>query len=161
MAGGLSMAQLERIVRLVAPAPANGGVHLDLDLIYGAELGEFEALLVADLHESLDSGCVLMVNFLRTLHGRRGGHWSPIGGMATSASGEQFVLLLDVAAHRLGLHWIPLRLMAICCCTLNIHGTPRGYIRVAAGEQDTCVGTKVEVAHHLHLDESAPNFCMI
>jgi len=164
MAGGLSMAQLERIARLVALA--RGDLHLlsdvngdsgapelelvygaanpasdvngasgapELELVYGADRAEFEARLVSDLDRSLEDGSVVLVNFLRSLGGTRGGHWSPIGGLSVphGGGGEAYVLLLDVAAHRLGLHWVPLGLLVACCCTLNYYGTPRGYLRVA------------------------------
>lgn len=132
MAGGLSMSQLERIVHLVGTTDV--GLTPSVELVYGAERSQFEARLVADLCASLEDGSVVLVNLLRTLGGRYGGHWSPLGGLTVSPSGEAYVLLLDVAAHRLGLHWVPLRMLVACCCTLNMHGTPRGYLRVAAME---------------------------
>jgi hypothetical protein len=130
MAGGLSMSQLERILHLVATP--DRGVAPAAELVYGAERSQFEARLIADLCASLDDGSVILVNLLRTVGGRYGGHWSPLGGLAVSAGGEAYALLLDVAAHRLGLHWVPLRMLVACCCTLNVHGTPRGYLRVSA-----------------------------
>lgn len=145
MAGGLSMSQLERIVHLVATTDL--GFALDAELVYGAERSQFEARLVADLCASLEDGSVVLVNLLRTLGGRYGGHWSPLGGLTMSAGGEAYVLLLDVAAHRLGLHWVPLRMLVACCCTLNMHGTPRGYLRVAAaGHPRGAVGAGVSDA---------------
>jgi hypothetical protein len=133
MAGGLSMSQLERIVHLVANADL--GFAPDVELVYGADRGQFEARLVADLCASLEDGSVVLVNLLRTIGGRYGGHWSPLGGLTVSACGEAYALLLDVAAHRLGMHWVPLRMLVACCCTLNMHGTPRGYLRVAAAKR--------------------------
>ena len=56
-------------------------------------------------------------------------HWSPLAGFAERGGpdgGEPYALLLDVAAPAIGPHWLPLRLLAACMSTANMHGAPRG-----------------------------------
>ena len=88
--------------------------------------------------DSEADGAHLLVNLKRWLPSEKAqptAHWSPLAGFAERGGpdgGEPYALLLDVAAPAIGPHWLPLRLLAACMCTANMHGAPRGYLSIAS-----------------------------
>ena len=97
----------------------------------------FTRRLARALREAEASGAHLLVNLKRWLPSEKAqptAHWSPLAGFAERGGpdgGEPYALLLDVAAPAIGPHWLPLRLLAACMCTANMHGAPRGYLSIA------------------------------
>ena len=100
--------------------------------------GEIDAHLQDALSLDLLLGeldTVILINFLRFLRGSWTGHWAVIGGVSHDRNGAH-VLILDVAAHKTGPHWLPLSLLVSCICTRNSLGAARGYIRLAQSNDD-------------------------
>lgn len=129
--GGLSIAQLARLARPLLEASALNLEQQHGDPASPPAFGSQLAAAVSHASDS-DSGSIVLLNFLRQLDGWRGGHWVVAGGLAHDAEGTAFVLLLDVAAHRIGPHWLPLGLLAALCSTVNVHGVPRGFVRICS-----------------------------
>jgi hypothetical protein len=101
-----------------------------LDTRSGEVAESLEEQLGLDLLAAEAEGALLL-NFLRRLHGSWTGHWAVVGGVAFGDA-QTYVLILDVAAHKAGPHWVPLPLLVRCICTLNSHGVPRGYLRMSS-----------------------------
>ena len=97
----------------------------------------FTRRLTRALREAEVSGAHLLINLKRWLPSEKAqptAHWSPLAGFAERdgpGGGKAYALLLDVAAPAIGPHWIPLRMLAACMCTANMHGIPRGYLSIA------------------------------
>ena len=111
---------------LSSPADPSGAV--------GGFADPFTRRLARALREAEASGRYLLANLKRWLPSEKAAptaHWSPLAGFAERpGSGEPYALLLDVAAPAIGPHWLPLRLLAACMCTANMHGAPRGYLSI-------------------------------
>ena len=103
-----------------------------------SEADGFTRRLARALREAEADGAHLLVNLKRWLPSEKAqptAHWSPLAGFAERGGpdgGEPYALLLDVAAPAIGPHWLPLRVLAACMCTANMHGAPRGYLSIAS-----------------------------
>ena len=127
--GGVSLAMLEAFVRslsveeLLWPA-------VDVQCVKGEAHSSLVASLRDDLERAETDGSVLLVNILRLLGGHRTGHWSVLAGLAQHGPAA-YALVLDVAAHKVQPHWLPLSFLARCICTRNSLGRARGYLRLS------------------------------
>lgn len=77
---------------------------------------------------------LLVVNVLRHVQGHWTGHWMVVGARA-SVGGENYVLLLDPAAHKLGPHWLPQEILAATMRTVNSRGEARGYLAISHSDE--------------------------
>ena len=95
------------------------------------EITELAGSLLRDLLEPSSSKNVILVNMYRCLEGKFEGHWSLIGGCAVDAeSGVSWILLLDVASHKIAHHWLPVEILAACMLTTNARNQLRGYLHI-------------------------------
>lgn len=127
MNSGVSLGMLNRFLRTLT-------AELGADVVVQCAAGEdYNSLLTAlgsDLLLAEADGSVLLINFLRLLRGSWMGHWSVLGGISHDGP-LAYALVIDVAAHRIGPHWVPLPLLASCIATRNGLGEARGYLRLA------------------------------
>ena len=119
-----------RVPRTSAPLKglANPNAERDMD--------ELADSMLLDLFEH-SSDSVLLVNLLRRVGGQWSGYWVLLGGFAMHARHEAYVLVLDVAAHKLAHHWLPVDYLTTCMHTQNSRGELRGYLRLTCGVLDT------------------------
>jgi len=138
MRHGLSMAQEKQLCEVVL---AKLGLPHRVVKEEGVGVEAVASQLTAQLRQAADDDTLFLVNLLRSVPSERNGdargmaHWSPLAGFVERAGSEPYALFLDVAAPKMGSHWLPLRLLAECVCTRNMHDQPRGYLRIAAAER--------------------------
>ena len=123
---GISLTQLEVMLQTFA---ADANASLRVHCCAGDVADELLVSLLGDLESE---GSFVLVNFLRQLNGSWTGHWSVIAGIACDADGtDKHALVLDVAAHKIGPHWVALPLIVACMATRNHLNQSRGYIRLS------------------------------
>ena len=90
------------------------------------------ALLASALDTDLASRphSVIIANLLRQVKGSITGHWVVVAGSIRTADDEEWILILDPAAHKLGPHWLPKMLLIAAMATVNHRGELRGYLAV-------------------------------
>lgn len=130
MRHGLSMAQEQQLCAL---ALGKLGARFRVVREPAADAG-LANRLGQQLRAAESSDAHFLVNLLRYLPsehkgGRGVAHWSPLAGYVEREA-ESYALFLDVAAPRIGAHWVPLRLLGACMATRNMHNEPRGYLRL-------------------------------
>jgi len=130
--GGVSLSELDAILRLVSVVRCASALQVEFHP--GHDQQQTLSSLYSDLLLAEQDGSVLLVNFLRQLRGVWTGHWSVLGGLAVDArTGARHVLVLDVAVHKIGCHWVPLEMIVACICTVNHRKESRGYLRLFLG----------------------------
>lgn len=138
MRHGLSMAQEKQLCEVVF---AKLGLPHRVVKEEGVGVEAVASRLTAQLRQAADDDTLFLVNLLRSVPSERNGdargmaHWSPLAGFVERHGSEPYALFLDVAAPKMGSHWLPLRLLAECICTRNMYNQPRGYLRIAAPER--------------------------
>ena len=128
MQGGVSLGELFEL--LCDYSARRCSKRLQVELHASHDAGQTLRQLHADLLLASSDQSVILVNFKRRLHGQWTGHWSVLGGVVDVSPRGSMVLVLDVAAHKVGAHWIPLSMLVGCISTVNARGEFRGYLRV-------------------------------
>lgn len=129
---GISLSELEAfLTKVLASDPQMQFAHANVCRRDATDPALFGAALVSDLDDvaSQQHSPILLVNLLRYVAGAWSGHWMVVAG-SVRVGGEQWVLMLDPAAHKLGPHWLPRSTLASAMCTFNSRGEPRGYILI-------------------------------
>ena len=142
--GGVSLAELDVLLRGIV------GSSVEVHRQSGDEYDSLLASLGADLLLGESDGSVVLINLLRLLGGHWMGHWSVIGALSAHADDGScaYALVLDVAAHKVEHHWVPLELLARCLCTRNARGESRGYLRLAPPPAAWAGGAAAAAARH-------------
>ena len=126
--GGVSLSELDAVLRSVADLRCSGLLRVELHAGHEREMLHndlFNDLLLGEADNS-----TILINYMRLLNGMWTGHWSVLGGLALDGE-KSYALVLDVAAHKVAVHWIPLAMLVACICTLNSRGECRGYLRLS------------------------------
>ena len=143
MRGGVSLSELHTFLGQASATYCGSRLSVELQPAHERQrvLDElFGALLLGEA-----DGSVVLINFARQLAGQWTGHWSVLGGVAIDERSVAYALVLDVAAHKVGVHWVPLEMIAACLCTRNVRDEVRGWLRVSMSAPEA--GAAVRAAH--------------
>ena len=116
-----------------------------LDGCHSHQYEHFRKLVIAS-SSSKDAHAFIVCNFSRKYLGQTGdGHFSPLGGYH---SGENLVLVMDVARFKYPPYWVPLsELYEAMMCRDKAVNEPRGYFVIHSHEIDLSISAIDKIKH--------------